>query len=167
MINSSLDVTSYTGHIVLKPNQSMSWHENKFFLITLTFISISISSGFLMLGAWMIFPFAGLELLALYITVIYFLNHQKRCEVIIFNDDTVVIELGKTCAEQSFEYSRHWSKFHVSMNQDRNIPTVWIRSHGHETELGSFLGQEDKIELIQILREITRGYKQIPHGEVN
>ena len=51
--------------LVLTPNRSLSWHGNVRIWAALFVLSALIATGFTLMGAWVIIPFAGLELIAL------------------------------------------------------------------------------------------------------
>ena len=47
--------------IKLSPNQSASWRETKIVITIMVLLVMSIAIGWTMAGAWIILPFAGLE----------------------------------------------------------------------------------------------------------
>jgi len=51
--------------IIARPNQSATWSDNVLLLLALSVPVLGIAVVFALLGAWLILPFAGLELLAL------------------------------------------------------------------------------------------------------
>ena len=51
--------------IILRPNRSADWRANRNLLLSLAALSCVISTGFALLGAWVILPFAGLEIAVL------------------------------------------------------------------------------------------------------
>ena len=124
--------------------------------MSLGVLAFLISMGFLMQGLWMILPFSGLEIAALFSCLYVCTRANIRTEVITFSDDKVIIEQGRTFAEKSWEYPRSWAKIFVNKPQHEGYPDkVVIRSHGKETELGSFLNSEDKAALVKKLRKIV------------
>ena len=51
--------------LVIEPNCSLSWRQSMAFFIGISVLCMSIATVFALKGYWLIFPFAGLELLAL------------------------------------------------------------------------------------------------------
>ncbi|MDX1800905.1 MAG: DUF2244 domain-containing protein, partial [Marinobacter sp.] len=51
--------------LLLSPNCSLSWRDNVRIWIALCALSAIIVTGMVWAGAWLVFPFAGLELGAL------------------------------------------------------------------------------------------------------
>lgn len=158
MITISLDKQGYTGHILLEPNLSLSWKTNKVIFVVITLITAIIAGYFATIGGWMVLPFSGAELVVIAISTYMFFNRNNHCEVIRFTRNKVVIERGKSSPENSFEYQRHWSQIHVREHGLYEIPRVSIKSHGKETEMGSFLGYDEKIQFIKSLESITTAF---------
>jgi len=164
MIKAALDPQGHNGHIELQPNLSHSWKSNKRFLWIFCCLSLLMGLRFSMLGLWLILPFSILELLFLAATLYYFFYKNSQREVIRLTDDKVLIETGRQQLHQTREYSRYWSQFYVDSNGD-TLPVIRIRSKGKETELGSFLGNGEKKELIGLLKSVTRNFQS--HTQVN
>jgi len=155
MVETSVNENSGLTIIVLKPNNSASWQFNMVLFGSLTFILFCMSVYFASKGLWLIFPFAGLEVAVLF-TCLYLrvrTNHSK--EVITFDDTTVLVERGYRYAEKSWKYHRLLTKVFVKQPTFRGHPKqIYIRSHGKELELGSFLNKKDKSILINNLKRI-------------
>ena len=159
MITISIDKQGYTGHILLEPNLSFSWKTNIRFFILISTITLLVAGYFISKGAWLVFPFSGLELIIIGVSLYMFFKHYNHCEVITFTDDKVIIECGKDRPEEFWEYQRHWSKIHIKGHGLFEIPKVSIKSHGNETEVGSFLGYDEKILLIETIEKITTSFQ--------
>lgn len=159
MVRICIDEQGYTGHILLQPNLSLSWRYNKRFITALAILSFLIASYFTYHGFWMVMPFSGLEVMFFAISMYIFFSRNNHCEVVTFTDDKVVIETGKTVPEKSYEYQRHWSQFHVRRER-QDIPRISIMSHGRELELGAFLGYDEKLKLIEAIKNITCAFRQ-------
>ncbi len=77
-------------------------------------------------------------------------------EVITFDECNVLIERGRYHSEKSWQYHRMWAKIFVKKPTLRGHPKkIFIRSHGKELELGSFLNKKDKEVLIKDLKNIV------------
>lgn len=156
MVETCIDKNTGLATIVLKPNNSASWRLNMVILGALAFALLCISSYFAFLGLWLIFPFAGLEIIVLFICLYLRVRANNSTEVITFDKTTVVVERGYYQAEQSWKYHRLWTKFFIKKPVIRGHPMqIFIRSHGKELELGSFLNKQDKEILIKDLKNIA------------
>ena len=153
MVQANLDPATGHGTIVLKPNNSESWRVNSLVVASLAFVSGIISLWFLWQGLWMILPFSGLEVVALYIALYVCMCNNIRTEVITFESDRVIVERGKRFVEQKQEYQRAWSKIFVRQPDFRgHLKKIFIRSYGKEDELGAFLNKSDREQLIKALK---------------
>lgn len=156
MVRSELDSVTGEGHIVLSPNNSASWKFNLVLWAALTFILAVVATGFLLMGLWMIFPFSMLEIVVLYAGLHFVAYNNCKTEVITFRGDRIIIEKGRSSSERIWEYQRTWAKIFVKPPQFRGYPVrIFIRSHGKELELGSFLNEQDKKELISQLKMLV------------
>lgn len=125
---------------------------------SLAVIGFTISIYFALHGLWMIFPFAGLEVGFLFVCLYLRMRANINTEVITFDEHSVVVERGYYHAEQSWKYHRVWAKIFVRKPEIRGFPKqIYIRSHGKEQELGSFLNKRDKEKLIKELKSAVYG----------
>ena len=121
-------------------------------------ISLTIGIGFLIQGAWLVLPFSVLEMLFLAGCIYYCVLKCDRQEVITISEHEVLIESGRKRAEQTRQFNRSWSQFLISTpNHPWDPKIVRIRSHGKELEIGSFLNQKDKSELVGMLKRVVYG----------
>lgn len=158
MVHSEINPGTGNGMIILKPNNSASWHSNMMLLASLAMLALVISTFFLMQGLWLIMPFSGLEVLALFSCLYLCARANIKAEVITFTSDKVVIERGRIFAEKSWEYHRSRTKIFVKRPKlEDHPPKIVICSHGRETELGLFLNSDDKTMLVKKLRKIIYG----------
>ena len=155
MVETSINKNTGLATIVLRPNHSASWQMNMLIVGSLAFIALCISSYFALQGLWLVFPFAGLEIGFLFFCLYLRIRANINTEVITFDENTVLIERGSYHAEDSWEYHRLWTKVFVKKPVIRGYPKqIFIRSHGKELELGSFLNKQDKEILIKDLKNV-------------
>lgn len=159
MITVAIDNSGYNGHILLEPNLSLSWKANTRLLLVLAVFIFLIPTSFFSLGGWIVLLFAGAELVLIAVSVYLFFSHYSHRELITFTADKVVIERGQYSPEVTSEYQRHWSKIHIEEHGLYDIPRVCIKSHGKETELGAFLGYDEKIMFIKTIENITHQFQ--------
>jgi len=156
MVTTNTDKETGLSTIVLKPNNSSSWRFNMVIVSSLAFIGFCISTFFALQGLWLIFPFAGLEISALFVCLYLRMRANIKIEVITFDDTTVIIERGRYHVEKTWTYHRLWAKIFVKRSSIYGRQKqVFIRSHGKELELGSFLNKHDKNVLIKDLKSVV------------
>ena len=103
--------------ILIRPNQSISWKSSIVFILVIAFTCLTIGLGFAYVGATLILPFAGLEVLFVGICVYLVLNKTSQQEVITLSKDKLIIEKGAYKIKQVWEYFRLWSYISVERPQ--------------------------------------------------
>ena len=106
-----------------------------------------------MLGAWLILPFAGLEMLVLYLAFRYVDRHAADYERITIDGDRVEVESFEGGRRRRHEFNRRWAQVVVGGDGER----VALRSHGRELEIGRFVGAERRLEIARELGQRMRG----------
>jgi len=134
--------------ILLQPNQSLSFSGNLWVFVSLVAVSLGISLAFALAGAWMILPFAGLEVLLLAALFGYVYLESTRREVIRINGERVQLDCCKGHRQQSV-YHREFS---------RDSLAVLVRLGGSATEPASvsFAGPEGCLEVGDFLTDAER-----------
>ena len=133
-------------YIELRPNKSSSLRQNVLFFGMLSLICITFGVGFFIVGAPLILPFAGLEILAL-ITIIK-LNRDWSNQLQILAIDKLHVKITNNKIKKI--YDRFLSKFLI---QEKNgAKVILLQSHKEQIEIGRFLTADEKDELIAILK---------------
>ncbi len=122
-----------------------------------------ISTALATQGLWLVLPFAGLELAALF-TALYLVSHAaQRCQVVSIGDAVVTIEKGRdrgNCGdkggpEERFEFARGWVKVELAEATGRWYPPkLWVGASGRRVEIAEFLAEDEKVELAAELHRL-------------
>ena len=141
--------------ILIKPNQSISWKSGLVFVLVIAFTCLSIGLGFAYVGATLILPFAGLEVIFVGICTYLVLNKTSQQEVITLSKDKLIIEKGAYRLKKVWEYFRLWSYITVERPQHPWYPAhIVVTSKGERVPLGDFLNEQEKEELVSNLENI-------------
>ena len=141
--------------ILIKPNQSISWKSGLVFMLVIAFTCLSIGLGFAYVGATLILPFAGLEVIFVGICTYLVLNKTSQQEVITLSKDKLIIEKGAYRLKKVWEYFRLWSYITVERPQHPWYPAhIVVTSKGERVPLGDFLTEQEKEELVSSLESI-------------
>lgn len=91
-----------------KRNCSVTPRQVLYFYLPLMTVSLSIGVFFWWHGAWMIMPFAGLEIVALGVALLVYARHAVDYEYIRLTPNRLVIE--RMCADRlsRFEFNPRW-----------------------------------------------------------
>jgi len=153
--------------VILKPNASLSWRGNLWFIISVSALALLISLGFALIGAYVILLFYGLEILVLFFSCYYLCRRNLRREVITLSEQNVEIEKGTGQPHQHWCYDRSQTEIRVFHGEARwDIPTVALCCQHHSVELGDFLNKREKIQLINKLKRITRHLQTSPASPI-
>ena len=131
----------------LAPNKSSSINENLVFFGFLSLICLTFGIGFFFIGATMILPFAGLEVLAL--ILIIRINRKWLNQKQVLYLDKLYVKIEKDDKKMIFD--RFLSKFLVEQNNSKKV--LYLKSNNEKIEIGSFLNEEEKEELIDLLKK--------------
>lgn len=120
---------------ITKPNASASTESVFKLLLSLGVLSGLIAMGFLHVGAWMVLPFAGLELVLVVLAFVVVLRHSSDYEKITFVENHIEIEqcvLGKV---KHVRFQCYWTRVTLREGEDGKT-SLWIGSHNQEVEFG-------------------------------
>jgi len=149
--------------IVVRPNQSASWELNLRVLIALGSWSLLIAVGFSWFGAWLILPFAGLEIAALFAALYFVCRKLSLRQVIGIDEHTVTIEKGFYYPIRRWQFAREHTRLVV-----QEKPHPWdaiglsLFAPGSDdvlevevVEVGEFLNADDAQKLLDLLRSFS------------
>lgn len=129
-------------------NNSLSSTGRLLVFVLIFVVSVGIAAAFAAFGAWLILPFAGLEMLVLYLAFRYVERHAGDYELIEIDGDRVSIERFEGGSRHRDALSRYWARVLVNRDGSR----LALRSHGRELEIGRSLSDAQRLELAQALR---------------
>jgi len=117
---------------------------------SLACVSLAIATAFAMLGAWLILPFAGLEILALALVLRWLRAHADDYENVSVRGDVVMLDVCERNRVRRLEFNRMWTRLVV---REQSWSTrLALRSHGREVEIGRFLDDGGRKALARELK---------------
>jgi uncharacterized membrane protein len=139
--------------ITLSPNSSLTGIYRIIFLASISFICFGIATVFYFFGAYLILPFAGIEIAILLIAFYLSFKWSSRKELIYISQEVVKIEKGIHKAEYLWEEFRTFTSFQIEKDANKSL-RLSFRSKGDDVIVGDFLNEEDKNILINEIRNI-------------
>ena len=139
--------------ITLSPNSSLTGIYRIIFLASISFICVGIATVFYFFGAYLILPFAGIEIAVLLIAFYISFKWSSRKELIYISQEVVKIEKGIHKAEYLWEEFRTFTSFQIEKNANKSL-RLSFRSKGDDVIVGDFLNEDDKNILINEIRNI-------------
>jgi uncharacterized membrane protein len=149
--------------LILQPNCSADWQMNKQIIIGVGLVSALVACSFAAIGAWLILPFAGLEILALSGSLYWVNLHQNYRQILWLEQGRLRIEKGYHRPQQSWQWAINDVAVHVSDDDAGRALSISLSQGVSQVEIGEFLTREDSQQLLLTLRQLglnLRGYSQ-------
>jgi uncharacterized membrane protein len=151
-------VANLGDKIIARPNNSLSVDDSVKLLAALAGIALVVALGFLHIGAWLVLPFAGLEIVAFAYAFHTVYLHADDFDSITIESDRVVVEKRNVKEITTTVFQRYWAQVNVrdvAMIKGSNGKCgLFISSHGNEVEFGrNFINDEQRSQLARDLRQ--------------
>ncbi|RMD67962.1 MAG: DUF2244 domain-containing protein [Gammaproteobacteria bacterium] len=153
MVIAQHDPKASVHRFTIGSNQSLSWARAKGLFYALCGVSFGIAAGFALQGAWLIFPFAGLEMAALGAALYLCACRTGSVEVIIVRNDAVEVFQGRRRVQRQWRFPRPWVQVRLEPP-----PHPWyasrlaLFSHGRGVEVGRSLNEKERKALARALK---------------
>ena len=133
----------------MKRNCSMSPQQFVCFYVSLALFSLAIAFMLVLVGAWLVLPFTGIELLAVGVAFAIYARHAVDYERIRLFPNRLVIE--QVSAEQvtQFEFNPRWVRIEAGATPRDQIRLV---SRGETIMIGQHLAQHRRAQFARELR---------------
>ncbi|MGD8477647.1 MAG: DUF2244 domain-containing protein [Burkholderiales bacterium] len=142
--------------IISRRNNSSSRNARLLVFGSLGLFTLLIAVGFVLMGAWPVLPFAGLECVALLLAYVWLYRHDDDYELIAIDGDDIVVEAQDGGKLERRQLSRYWAR--VIVEEKRVGQTrVFLRAHGREVEFGRLLPDNARKDLARRLRTRLSG----------
>ncbi len=147
--------TGFPQTIVLRPNGSLTIGQAAGLIGLMAVLMIGIGTGFALMGAWLVLPFSGAELLLLIWALGCSMRNSGYREVITISDYKIKIERGISYPQQRYEFFRAWARIQLSHpSVHGHLARLQVGSHGKQVEIGAFLNEEEKQVLAKELQKL-------------
>lgn len=121
-----------------RPNCSLTPTVRRNLVCGILAISLLVSGGFLLAGAWLVLPFAGLELAALYIALRALDRADSASETIRLEGDRLTVTTRFLGRDNQQSFSTAWARVSLEAG-DAPDPLICIRSHGRSCQVGRLM----------------------------
>ena len=138
--------------LTARRNNSLSSSDRILAFGFIALVSLGIAVTFAWLGAWLILPFAGIEVLVLFFAFRCIERHARDYECLTISGDVLQIEIAEVESVQQFQFNRWWAQVVYEPDCSR----LALRSHGREVEFGRHLTEDERLALAGTLRQRLR-----------
>ena len=138
--------------VTVRPNSSLSASNTIKLVCALAAISMTVGVGFALAGAWMVLPFAGLEVVAIAYAFYYIMLRSGGYESITIDGDRLIVEQFSYKLSAETVFQRYWARV-IIREQANGRSALYIGSHGKELEFGRrFMTDEQRLALAKELK---------------
>lgn len=134
--------------LVITANRSMSWQTNKRILMFMFCVNMAIALAWTAMGAWMVLPFAGLEIASVGFGMYYVSWKLSFKEIIIFEGDSLTLQKGIYFPKQEWVWQRRDTVLIKQPSKYRmSAPTLFLKHLNQSIEIGTALNRIEKKQL--------------------
>jgi uncharacterized membrane protein len=143
-----------TRVLLVRPNRSMNWQQNRWLIAVLGGFTLVIALFWTVAGAWVILPFAGIEVAALYLGLHYVSWKLHLRQVVRIDTEGISVDEGHNFPRRHWRLEREQAAIAIVAAQHPwDAPGIVLYDRSQQIELGSFLNKEEAGQLIEELRE--------------
>lgn len=149
--------------IDLAPHCSLSPRGARLFFASACAASLSVALPLSLMGYWPILPFAGLEMLLLFIALKLSMARRHHRQSILICPERVTIEESDLKRHARVEFPRHWAQVRIRAGVSPLHPTrLTVESHGRRHEIGQFLNEQERQSLGHRLKRLIGRVDESP-----
>lgn len=144
--------------VTARPNCSLSPASTlrAFFVIVL--ISLSFSFVFVLIGAWPVLLFAGIELAVLGYCFYVVWQHASDFEQLTIDEDKLIVDVHELGHDSHVELSGYWTRLVLDYMPDGDCRLLKFRSSDREIKFGRHMTSDERIEVARQLKPMLGGY---------
>lgn len=138
--------------LILSPNKSMTWETNKKILWAMFVVAMMIGISFASIGAWLVLPFAGLEILLVGSGMYYVCWKLNSKHIITIEAQSLVLQKGVYFPKQEWQWQFGQTQLVKRPSQYRmSAPTLFLKHLNETVEIAEFLNRKEKKDLREYL----------------
>lgn len=147
---------------ILRPHRSLG--PTEFFILMSLVATVGFAAGiaFLLIGAWPVFGFCGLEVVLLY--VCFRLNYRggRSFERIRLTEGELTVERYDSYGQaRRWSFQPFWLQVTMAEPATSDSPLL-LSSHGRSLAIGAFLTVDERLEVARALRQALAAQRAAP-----
>jgi uncharacterized membrane protein len=132
-------------------NRSLSPAGRRVFLALIFSNIVVIAAPFALAGAWLVLPFAGLEMVALAVAFWLVAQRDGDYERLTISGHIVCFEACQRGAIKRFECNVAWAQLVRRVERGGQSCRLMLRSHGTQVDIGRLMDDEQRLKWSQEL----------------
>lgn len=141
----------------LTPHRSLSPKAFRRTMLVVGAISVLISTGLFLAGAWPAFGFLGLDILLVYVALRASYRSANRSETLELDEHALTVERNDGRAVARWSLQPAWLRVELP---ERSQAPVLLRSHGKTLGIGAFLSPEERQAVARELRTALERWRR-------
>jgi uncharacterized membrane protein len=152
----------YAFSALLTPHRSLSPRGFLIFMVLISIVCFGMGAVFMVLGAWPVMGFMGLDVLLIYWAFKRNYKDAKIFEQINLTADELTLErVYPSGRRQVWEFNPFWVKVGIEEHSS-GATKMQITSHGKSMYFGSFLSDDERREFSAVLsKEISHALRSL------
>ncbi len=149
--------------LTLVPHRSLT--QRGLFIVMMLLSGVSFVAGivFFLIGAWPVIGFFGLDVLLIYIALKVNLKRARACEMLLLTDTAFTIErVSHHGKRRKITLQPYWLRVDLD-DPPEHHSQVWLRSHGRQVAVGTFLSPDERVVLAELLKDALKRLRE-PYG---
>lgn len=140
------------ARFVLHPHRSLSPRGFIILMLALGFVSFVTGMVFLLLGAWPVMGFFGLDFALIYLAFKLNFRSGRLYETLdISNSALQLTRIHPSGRREVFDFNPFWVRVKLSADQPDGRTSLGLASHGHEVLFGQFLTDGERRDFAGVL----------------
>ncbi|MGE0743827.1 MAG: DUF2244 domain-containing protein [Rhodospirillales bacterium] len=137
---------------VLHPHRSLTQPGFVVLMTAIAIVSFGVGAAFVMMGAWPVTGFFGLDVLLIYLAFRINYRRARMFETVSLTPDALTVErVNHRGRRQTWQFQPYWLR--VSMDDPpQHDSALTLTSHGRSLVIGAFLSPEERLDFARALR---------------
>lgn len=135
-----------------RPNRSLDPAARRGLIGGLLAMTVLVSVGFMLAGAWMVLPFAGLELIALGLALRAVARSDDAYETIRLEAGRLSVTAHRPHGDFCASFHPFWVRVSLESDGTDRAPLLCLRSHGRQARVGHLMTPDQRRTLATELR---------------
>ena len=139
---------------LIRPNRSMTARGMMIFVAVVGLAVFLVALRFVLLGAWVILPFAILEIVLLAAGFWLYERASRYRETVQITRQSLQITQESVNRKQTWKFNPQWVRITLRLDPDDWYPSrLFIGAHGEQVEIGACLTNQEREELSRVLKQ--------------
>jgi uncharacterized membrane protein len=148
---------------LLTPHRSLNRTGFLVLMAALSVISFAAGVAFLLMGAWPVFGFFGLDVLAVYWAFKINFRSARACEEIsVTTSELRLRRINHRGRSVEWVLNPLWVQLDQVEHEEFGIEKLYLVSRGCRLSIGSFLGPDEKASFAKALRDALQSARRGP-----